>query len=263
MASYRDRLNTKQAAAIRQPFLEKKNRMDKLDEYFTLIKDKIVTNARRQKEPVRLAAAMLGQTMADGGVIQLFGIGHGEEFVNELNFRAGGLAPFHALRLMDLALYGKVDRRAVDDGTLAGDDSCLDDLLGLYQLDARDAYVIVSETGTEPLAVSLAERVKAHGHRLIAVVAHVSDDVNSIQHQADLVLEMDHDVSDPALQIDGLRVGQVSSTLGNVLAQTLTAELYRWFQENQMEAPVLLSANLAGADAHNNALTDRYHGRVR
>ena len=75
MASYRDRLNTKQAAAIRQPFLEKKNRMDKLDEYFTLIKDKIMTNARRQKEPVRLAAAMLGQIMADGGVIQLFGIG--------------------------------------------------------------------------------------------------------------------------------------------------------------------------------------------
>ena len=38
------------------------------------------------------------------GVIQLFGVKHGEEFVNELNFRAGGLAPYHGIGLKDLIL---------------------------------------------------------------------------------------------------------------------------------------------------------------
>lgn len=238
--------------------------MNKSDEYFALIRDKIVRNAEREKEPVRQAADLMGRTMVNGGVIQLFGIGHGEEFVNELNFRAGGLAPFHAMRLMDLALYGKVDRKVIDDGSIVMDDRYLDDLLGFYQLDSRDAYVIVSETGAEPLAVSLVKRVRAHGHPLIMVVPSAAAScANGILTEADLILEIDHEASDPCLDIDGLKTGQVSSTLGNVLAQTLTAELYRWFTDHHREAPVLLSANLAGADQHNNALTDRYHGRVR
>ena len=68
---------------------------------------------------------------------------------------------------------------------------------------------------------------------------------------------------DVALHVDNHAVGQLSSVYANVIAQMLAADIYHAFEEIGVEAPVLLSANIAGADKHNNALTDRYNGRVR
>ena len=74
---------------------------------------------------------------------------------------------------------------------------------------------------------------------------------------------MDADEPDLAIDIDGVKTGQLSSTVANVLAQMLTAEIYNYFVSKGKEAPILLSANIKGADVHNNSLTDPYGRRVR
>ena len=74
---------------------------------------------------------------------------------------------------------------------------------------------------------------------------------------------MNAEEPDVALDIKGVKVGQLSSTVTNVCAQMITAEIYRCYVEAGKEAPVLLSANIKGADVHNNSLTDPYGRRVR
>ena len=74
---------------------------------------------------------------------------------------------------------------------------------------------------------------------------------------------MEADDPDVALNIDGLSVGQASSTVTNVIAQMITADVYEYYVSKGKEAPVLLSANVKGADVHNNSLTDPYERRVR
>jgi uncharacterized phosphosugar-binding protein len=47
-----------------------------------------------------------------------------------------------------------------------------------------------------------------------------------------------------------------------MIAQGLTAEIIGNLQKANAEIPVLISANVDGGDAHNNALRDKYGARI-
>ena len=239
--------------------------MDIKKQYFDLVKTRTAAAYVSQKEKMQKVAAMFGQCMDNGGVVQLFGFHHCEEFVNELNYRAGGIAPYHGLKFRDMMLMGYVKQEDIDSGAIMNDTSVVGLFGKAYKLDPRDLYVIVSFDGTEPLCVALARKMKEEGHKLVAVVNKVSYDKNngSLLEYCDEYIDMTAEDPDVAFEIGGYKVGQVSSTVTNIIAQMLTAELYDWYVSNGKEAPVLLSANVKGADVHNNSLTDPYEGRVR
>ncbi len=236
--------------------------------YVEVLKKQIETAYDTQHEKIKEVSNLFGQCMSNLGVVQLFGIDHDEEFVNELNYRAGGIAPFHALKLRDLTLRGGVKLEDVKSGKIYLEENVsktADTLMGLYELDDRDMYVLVSSKGNNPLVLELAKRVKVNNQKLVAVVNKASYDVcgGTLLEYADIWLDMCSPHPDVALELDGLKVGQTSSTVANVVAQMLTAETYRYFIETKGSAPVLFSANIKGADVHNNALTDPYGRRVR
>lgn len=240
--------------------------MNKLEEMFQTFKMRIPENGQRIQRDVVHIAEMFAQCAQSGGVIQLFGVRHGEEFVNELNFRAGGLASFHGMRVMDLALNGCVKKEEIESGEIFMHADRLADLLGLYKLDDRDLYCLVSAEGNEPLTLALAHEVKAHGQELVAVVNRATlnkEKGETVADLADCILDMGADDPDIALRFNDLMIGQLGSTLANIAAQMITAEMYAWYIRRGLEAPVLLSANIEGADQHNAALTDQYNGRVR
>ena len=83
-----------------------------------------------------------------------------------------------------------------------------------------------------------------------------------LEDYADLILDTHAEVNDVILEVaDGHKMNHVGTINGNVIAQMLTAETYRYLTENGYECPVLLSANLKGADVHNRRLSDKYAGR--
>ena len=245
--------------------------MDVKKEYFDLLKGQIQDAYLEQSEKMKKVANVICDTMENGGVVQLFGSRHANEFVNELNYRAGGLAPYHGMNVSILDLNGLVDHEVIATNKIYDDTSYLDLLLSQYKLDDRDMIIVVSQYGNEPLVVELAKRYHDKGQKVVAVVNMASYEVSKPEHEsgkklldfADMYLDMGSSEPDTALEVAGYRVGQTSSTVANVIAQMLTGEVYNCFKERGKEAPVLLSANLKGADAHNNALTDVYEGRVR
>jgi uncharacterized phosphosugar-binding protein len=239
--------------------------MDFKKAYFELIKDRVSDAYEKQKDQIKAVAEMFSSCMENMGVVQLFGVRHGEEFVNELNYRAGGIAPFHGLKLKELVLKELLKQDEIDSGEVYGDLSVIDKFARIYDLDDRDMYCLVSFYGNEPLIVELARRAKEKGQKVVAVVNRKSYDKygGKLLDYADLYLDMDADEPDLALDIDGVKTGQLSSTVCNVIAQMITAEVYNSFVSKGKEAPVLLSANIKGADIHNNSLTDPYGRRVR
>lgn len=239
--------------------------MDVKKEYFELIKSKVNEAYNTQHEQMAKVAAMFGECMDNLGVVQLFGVRHGEEFVNELNYRAGGIAPFHAYKFRDLILNKKLEQQQIDSGEVYDDLGVIDRFEELYELDDRDMYCLVSFYGNEPLVIELAKRARAKGQKVVAVVNKRSYDKagGTLLDYCDAYLDMCADEPDVALNIDGVKTGQLSSTVANVIAQMLTAEVYRYFTDNGKEAPILLSANIKGADVHNNSLTDPYGRRIR
>ena len=239
--------------------------MDIKKAYFELIKERVSDAYEKQKDQIKAVAEMFSSCMENLGVVQLFGVRHGEEFVNELNYRAGGIAPFHGLKLKELVLTELINQEEIDSGEVYNDLSVIDKFNQIYDLDDRDMYCLVSFYGNEPLIVELARRAKERGQKVVAVVNKKSYDKygGKLLDYADLYLDMDAEEPDLALNIDGTQTGQLSSTVCNVIAQMITAEVYNCFVSKGKEAPVLLSANIKGADIHNNSLTDPYGRRVR
>ncbi len=239
--------------------------MDIKKMYFDMVKSGITTAYHAQKEKIVQIAEMFGQCMENGGVVQLFGVRHGEEFVNELNYRAGGIAPFHALRFRNLVLKEMLDQKEIDSGAAYEDIGIIEKFNQIFKLDDRDMYCLVSNNGTEKLVIELAKRAKEKGQKVVGVVNLKSYEKagGTLLDYCDIYLDMMADDPDVAIDLDGLKIGQVGNTVSNVLAQMLTAEIYNYYVSHGKEAPVLLSANVKGADVHNNSLTDPYEGRIR
>lgn len=239
--------------------------MDIKRKYFNLVQANIEKAYQENAERLKVVADMFGQCMENGGVVQLFGVRHGDELVNELNYRAGGIAPFHAFKFMDLVLREKLDQKEVDSGEVFNDISVIDRFNSIYQLDDRDMYTLISYYGNEPLVIEFARRAKEKGQKVVAIVNMEAYKKNggTLLDYADAYLDMCAQDPDIAMDIDGVPVGQLSSTVANTVGQMLTAEVYNWFVSHGKEAPVLLSANVKGADIHNNSLTDPYERRVR
>ncbi len=266
--------NRETKLVFRNPFNKKnKGKTEKTDTkklYFDLVKGQIEDTYKTQHSKIKEIANIICDHMVKGGVIQLFGTKHGSEFVNELNYRAGGFAPYHAMNVDILDLHGEIQHDKIADGSVYEDLSVIPTLLAHYKLDDRDMIILVSQYGNEPVIVELAKMYKDKGQTVIAVVNKASYDAAESRHEggklldyADAWLDMGSPEPDIAMTVKGLKVGQTSSTIANVIAQMLTAELYACYEERGLEAPVLLSANIDGADAHNNSLTNVYGGRVR
>lgn len=239
--------------------------MDVKRQYFDLIENKISTVYNDQHEKFKKIAKMFGECMSNVGVVQLFGVKHGEEFVNELYYRAGGIAPLHGFKLKDMMLKGLIDQKDIDSGEIYNNTEVVDIFLNNYQVDDRDMLVVVSYCGNEPLVIELAKRYKENGQKVVAVINKKTFDKveSNLLDYCDEWLDMGADDPDIALHIGDLNIGQVSSTVANVIAQMLTADVYNYYVSNGLPAPVLLSANVKGADIHNNSLTDPYERRVR
>jgi len=248
-------LNTKKEnkVDIKRSYLDALDK--RLDDVFALQHDKIVK-----------VANMFGDCMENKGVVQLFGVKHAVEFVNELNYRAGGIAQYHKIGLNDLMLRKELSKDAdFITGEAYKNIKLIDRFYEIYQMDDRDMFVFVSERGDEPIVIEWAKRIKAKGQKIVAVVNKKTYDKvgGTLLDYADLWLDMMADEVDTALNIGDLKIGQLGSTTADIIAQMITAELYRYYVEKGKPVPVLLSANVKGSDVHNNALTDPFERRIR
>ena len=63
------------------------------DAYFDAANDLLQKARESNAETLRTAGALIGQSIADGGVLHTFGSGHSEIIGREIIGRAGGLMP--------------------------------------------------------------------------------------------------------------------------------------------------------------------------
>ena len=239
-------------------------------EFFETVITYIDEVADKERETIYAAAKMMGDNMNANGVVQLFGLNHGKEFSMELGYRAGGLMPFHKCEVRDLALRGVCTEAELNDPSFDHNPENAHKLLDLYRIDPEDMFLIVSESGCEAIVVEAAKRAKAEGRNVIGVINKKVSDITESTHEskekladvADLIIDTHAPLTDAVLDVDGThKMNHVGTIVGNVIAQMLTAETYRYLCENGYECPVLLSANLKGADVHNRRLSDKYAGR--
>ena len=238
-------------------------------DYFKVAKDYIDSAYVTQRKNIIDASMLACECMEKNGIIQLVGLNHGCEFAMELGYRAGGLMPFHQFNLRDLALRGHIDKDTLNNPEIINDEGLAKKWMDIYNIEKSDMYLFSSDDGCEALLTELARIVKSD-HRNVIVVIPLQKVINSeskhslgykITDFADVIIDLGVDGDTTVLSIGDVEINQVSTIVGNVIAQMMTAEMYRYFKEHDKECPVLLSANVKGADVHNRALAEKYLGR--
>lgn len=226
-----------------------------------------------QLHKIRAGAKIIADSLSKDGVVHIFGTGHSQAFAMEMAGRAGGLIPMHMLRLEDLVKKGGHPWSLLDDPMLERDPQFGRSLLGLYNIQPNDAFVIVSNSGRNGSTVEMALEVKRRGMPLIIVtsLAH-SQNVNS-RHPSgkrlfeigDVVIDNGGPYGDALLEVPGspAKVCAISSVTGAMIAQALTAETIRLLAERGTVPPVYISYNVDGADEWNQKLVEKYGDRIR
>ncbi len=207
-------------------------------------------------------APLLGENIARGGVIHVFGSGHSEVVAREIIGRAGGLVCVTAIPdptggfVENLPGYGtklieRYDRQ--------------------HQLRAGEVLIAISNSGKNcsPLEVALYARQKKL--TVVALTCLAMSRATPSQHPsgqklfevADHVLDNGGVAGDAIVDVgDGVRAGPTSTLIGCSVLNWLMLGTVEWLTAHGHVPPLLRSQNLPGAIEQNRALGQKYAGRL-
>lgn len=239
------------------------------NKYFEVAKEYLDKARTTQRDVIHQTAKMMGDCMLENGIVQLFGLGAGRAFSMELGYRAGGLMPFHQINMGDLLLRGVITPEVANDPRFEDNSAIAEKLWNMYNIHEKDMFILISNAGNKEVIVEFAHMVKARGHKLVVVTSKEEAKLAKTTHKsgknlmelADIVIDNCAGYPDTVIDMQGLHINQISTVTGNVIAQMLTAETYRYLTGLGQDCPVLLSANVKGADVHNREISDKYIGR--
>jgi uncharacterized phosphosugar-binding protein len=225
-----------------------------------------------QAETIAAAAELIADSLADGGVLHVFGTGHSEALAMELSGRAGGLIPTNKLALRDAVLLGDLPARELADPKAERDPELAQRVWELAPVRAGDVVLIASQSGGNGSTVEMALIAKEAGHPVVALTSLEHSKAIVARHPsghrlfelADVVIDNGAPLGDAFLPLPGGgNVCAISSIANAAIAQALVAEVTARLLGRGVEPPVYRSANVEGGDAHNDVWEARYAGRIR
>ncbi|MGW4471281.1 sugar isomerase domain-containing protein [Nonomuraea sp. NPDC004354] len=225
---------------------------------------------RSQLPAIRRAGALIAGAVRAGGVVHAYGTGHSEAVALEVAGRAGGLIPTNRLTLRDPVVLGAASPKEFDP-LAERDPHTAHQVLALHRIEPADVFVIASNSGGNGSTVEMARLVKQRSLPLIAITSLAHTTAITSRHPsgerlfelADVVIDNLAPYGDAVLEAEHGPVCGISSITSATAVQLMVAEAIGLIGAAGTVPPTYLSANIPGADAHNDALAARYAGRIR
>lgn len=225
--------------------------------------------ADTQREAVEQAAQAVAKAIEAGHLVYVFGASHAGILAQEVFYRAGGLVPVNPILpgglttdVRPVTLTSKLER-------LAGFGSRI---IGEYPVAAGDVLIVHSVSGRNAVAVEVAQGGRERGAFVVAVTSLTYS--SAVQPRAaglprlfevaDLVLDNRAPIGDALIDLPGLpqRAGASSTVTGAALLNAVMVRAAELLLQRTGDAPVFMSANLDGGDAHNQRWLEHYRGRL-
>jgi uncharacterized phosphosugar-binding protein len=223
----------------------------------------LLARARETNAPtLRKIAAVIGESVAKGGVIHVFGSGHSEVIGREIIGRAGGLVCVSGIPdptggfIENLVGYGTklAERYDRQHGLLAG-----------------ETIIVISNSGKNSSPLEIALYAKQKQLTVVALTcvamsrtaATVHPDGKKLHEIADHTLDnlgLPGDAITPVA--DGIMAGPTSTLIGATLLNLLMLETITWLKAGGHHLPILRSQNMPDAIAYNRELGKKYKGRL-
>ena len=211
------------------------------------------------------AATRIATSLADGGIVHVFGTGHSQLVALEAAERAAGLAAVNAIA--PAALSPTEGARAAATERLVGYGEVV-----LDQEDLRpgEVLVVVSNSGVNAVPIEVAIGAAKRDLFVVAITSRSHSDAAAARHPsgarlhevAHLTLDTGTPAGDAAVTLDdGTGTGPLSTVLASAVLHSVLTRAAERLVEGGRPAPVLRSQNLTDHDV-NDALFARYADRT-
>ena len=185
---------------------------------------------------IEKAAEICAESIANGGLVFLFGAGHSRMMCEEMTPRQGCYAGFFALVELALSNHSSIVgtnglRSALH---LEKFEGYAEEILKSFHFGSHDAFIVVSTSGIRPVIVEMAMGARRRGLPVIAMVSREHCSQSTPAHSsgkklidvADVVLDNQCPPGDCVLELDGLewRTGPASTVTGAMIINMLRCE---------------------------------------
>lgn len=213
-----------------------------------------------QATAIAEAGRLLGEVIADGRLVHLFGSGHSVIPVLDIFPRYGSFPGFHPLmdpRLMSCNVLGPggvkellwLERR---EGYAAV-------ILESQPVSARDAMVVFSHGGMNAVPVEMARECRQRGLKVVAVTC-LANRPRLAEH-ADIAIDNCVPPEDALVPVEGWEhpVAAGSTAAAVVISMALVAEVAAELARRGVRPPVFVSPNMPGVKpGHNTRVFEAY-----
>jgi uncharacterized phosphosugar-binding protein len=240
-----------------------------VDDYLAGLAGLLVRLRGEHGAAIDRAGAMVARSLAADGLLRVFGSGHSHMLAEELFYRAGGLAAVDPILIDRLMLHVA----AVESTTLERTPGLGLELYDTLGVGENDVFLLITNSGGNAVAIDLATRARDNGIPVIAIIstrhAHsgsaLRGGVSALEELADVVIDNLGEPGDASVALTGLeqRMGPTSSVLGAAIVNGIALSAASHLLNAGAVPDVFSSSNMAGGDAANAALIERFQGRVR
>jgi uncharacterized phosphosugar-binding protein len=248
--------------------------MDPLEEYYRAVLNTLERIRLEETEKIREAGRMIGDSLARGRLLHVFGAG-GHSYIagEEVFYRAGGLVPVNAILDPGVSLaFGAVRSTKVEraSGWVKG-------VLDTYALESGDVIIVVNANGVNAATIDAAVESKARGLTVIAVTSPVCSRAIPSGHPArhpsnanlyevaDLTIDDKVPIGEALVSVAGCeeKVGPGSTIANAFILHSMVIAAVERMVSLGVKPPIWKSANAPGGDEANRRYIAEYTRRIR
>lgn len=237
--------------------------------YFNHIKEILDKVFETQADNIDTASSIIADAIELGNQIFAFGASHAGILVEELFYRAGGLAlinpifnPTLMLNTRPVTLTSKMER-------LEGFGK---EIINSTPIKERDVLIIHSVSGRNSVAIDMALEAKKIGAKIIVITNLVYSKKLSSRHSSgkmlyelgNVVIDNCGDFEDASTFIEGMnqKVAPTSTAVGAVIVNAIIISIVDKLIKKGITPPIFLSANVDGGDEFNRMILTKYKDRI-
>lgn len=236
-----------------------------IDAYFE--KNLAVLTAIRdtQKSRMTQAADMAARTIANDGIIYIFGCGHSHLIALDNFYRAGGLCNVCPILDADLML----NDGAAKSSKMEKMQGLAENILDRYCLGENDCLFIISTSGKNAVPVEMAQAAKAKGIPTASVVSgsYFDDPSNlpKLYECTDIYIDNCVPHGDAVMEIPGgdTNMGSLSTVASAFIMQSVLLQAAATAAKQGAKPPIYKSGNVQGGAEFNKELIRRFMPRIK
>ncbi len=218
-------------------------------------------------EKIETAATWMADSLAQGGVVHLFGSGHSHMVAEEVFHRAGSMLPLNPLLDANLTFLGHLNATLLERSQGYGSV-----VINSQDIRPGEVVFVISNSGVNPVPVDAALAASARGAKTVSIssVEHYqgvparTSDGQRLSDVVDLAIDTRVPHGDALVKLPGVDspVGGASSVIGLAIINAIVVEAAAIMARRGEDPPVIPSMNVPDGDEKMEVLVEKYGARL-